>query len=184
MSRFVTVNRVMTAFITETDLHVSFISFRLAGIQEHGGIFVQCVASSWQHGKAKANMFEKMLKRTKKKSARSFLWTRWGSEKVCQPPVEETKPKQSRRVSVHVNCVCVHVNCVCAGKCWLGKCGVSSRAHKAMKACDDRVWWTHSITDVGTHARPRAHTHTLARAHKDAFTLTNAIKAVTADGDT
>lgn len=67
MSRFVTANRVMTAFITETDLHVSFISFRLAGIQEHGGIFVQCVASSWQHGKAKANMFEKMLKRTKKK---------------------------------------------------------------------------------------------------------------------
>lgn len=177
MSWFVTVNRVMTAFITETDLHVSFISFRLAGIQEHGGIFVQCVASSWQHGKAKANMFEKMLKRTKKKSARSFLWTRWGSEKVCQPPVEETKPKQSGRVSVHVNCVCVQESADWENVGFLQE--LTKPWKRVMTESGE-----HTPSLMWAHMPAHVHTRTLARAHEDAFTLTNAIKAVTADGDT
>lgn len=46
------------------------------------------------------------------------------------------------------------------------------------------------MTESGEHtpslmwAHMPAHVHTRTRAHEDAFTLTNAIEAVTADGDT
>lgn len=61
-------------------------------------------------------------------------------------------------------CLCVRVRaCVCMClKLLTGKMWVSLRIHKAVKACDDRVWWTHSITYVGTHSHPpttQTHTH-------------------------
>lgn len=53
-----------------------------------------------------------------------------------------------------------------------GKMRVSLRIHKAMKACDDRVWRTHSITYVGTHSRSptthkRIHTFTKCSLSKN-----------------
>ena len=130
--------------------------------------------ATWEKEKKKATRLNKKKKKKKKRRCQIFLGVWGGSGAACQPPGGETKPKQSVSASVGVHvcflracvsvCVCVCV-CVCS-KLLTGKMWVSSRAHKAMKACDDRVWWTHSITHVGTHAHTHSHTHTHTHTHR------------------
>lgn len=132
------------------------------------------VMATWE---SKSQYVWENVKKDEKKSARSFLWTRWGSEKVCQPPVEETKPKQSGRVSVHVNCVCVQESADWENVGFLQE--LTKPWKRVMTESGE-----HTPSLMWAHMPAHVHTRTLARAHEDAFTLTNAIKAVTADGDT
>ena len=160
-----------------------------------GCIFMQCVRSSWQHEKKKKKA-TRSNKKKKKKMCQIFLGTWWGSGTACQPPVGETKPKQSVSMSVSVHvcflraracvCVCVCV-CVCARNCWLEKCGFLQELTKP---------WKHVMTESGEHTQSlmwahmptHAHTHTHTHTHTGwgTFTFTNAhsVKAVTADGAT
>lgn len=131
------------------DLHIPFKSFQR--IEKRGGCILM------QSGDCHGNVGKRNSKILQKEMV------------VEQPARDQWEGKQKRN---QVFATYLHM-CVLETDDWGKKWGVSSRTHKVIKACDDRVW-----------GNTQSHSRWDKCPHTDTHTNAPSVKSVTADGAT